>query len=305
MSLHRVLSGADLHSVVWRTFANATLRTAVGSYATTDVGKIAWQTDDDTLWLLKSVSSPGGSATPTWIQVNGTISGGGSSAFNPRAVAGTTHGSSNEYDAATGYTAVNGSSPLVVSQTRSHLVFTHTAESGVDVVRGVAHNTNLPSGDWTIDAHLAYAADFAPGGGQYAFFGISLFEDTATASADLLTFGLSRYASTDNALLCETLAEYGNPFTTGYSNRFIAAFHPNAPLAGYFRMVKSSTNYKLYFGGEGAGWRKVYEGTISTSFTKVGLVSLAKHSGSSYVTRGISDFVRVYASGNELDFIGA
>ncbi len=51
------------------TFADATARTAVGTYYTEDVGRLAWQQSDDTIWMLKSVASPGTSATPTWIPV--------------------------------------------------------------------------------------------------------------------------------------------------------------------------------------------------------------------------------------------
>lgn len=58
------------------TFADSTARTATGTYYSEDVGKLAWQQSDDTAWLLKTVTSPGASATPTWVQVGGSGSGG-------------------------------------------------------------------------------------------------------------------------------------------------------------------------------------------------------------------------------------
>lgn len=43
-------------------YANASARTATGSFASGDVGKLSWQQDDNTVWILTTT-------TPTWAQI--------------------------------------------------------------------------------------------------------------------------------------------------------------------------------------------------------------------------------------------
>jgi hypothetical protein len=64
MSFHRDKTGADIHTPYFATYADATARGAATPGAT-DVGKIAWQTDNNSVWLLTDDSPL------TWVQVGG------------------------------------------------------------------------------------------------------------------------------------------------------------------------------------------------------------------------------------------
>lgn len=52
-------------------FANATTRLAVGTYANSDLGKIAYQQDSQTYWRLILVTGGSPNAVPTWQAVGG------------------------------------------------------------------------------------------------------------------------------------------------------------------------------------------------------------------------------------------
>jgi hypothetical protein len=75
MTLHK--NAVGIHAPHSWTFANGTARAAAGEYYTTDIGKFARQSSDNSVWMLTSVASPGVGATPTWVQINGTGGGGG------------------------------------------------------------------------------------------------------------------------------------------------------------------------------------------------------------------------------------
>lgn len=80
MAYHDTYTSEDLHSIVRWTFVSAADRNAAGVYADSDIGKVAWQTDTDTFYLLKSVDSPGETATPTWVMIGASsVTGGGGS----------------------------------------------------------------------------------------------------------------------------------------------------------------------------------------------------------------------------------
>ena len=60
------------------TFASMSARTATGSYAAADIGKIATQSDDGSYWLLSSVTGTSPNATPGWTAIgppNGSVVG--------------------------------------------------------------------------------------------------------------------------------------------------------------------------------------------------------------------------------------
>ena len=68
MSLHSKLT--KIHVAENWSFANLAARQAIGTYATADIGKIGYQQDNNTYWRLVNVTSPGGTATPTWKPLN-------------------------------------------------------------------------------------------------------------------------------------------------------------------------------------------------------------------------------------------
>ena len=62
MAFHSKEVGVSIHSVYVWTYANAAARTGAAGFVIEDIGKIARQLDDDTLWMLIA-------AAPTWVQV--------------------------------------------------------------------------------------------------------------------------------------------------------------------------------------------------------------------------------------------
>jgi len=71
MSFHDVLTGADIHVAHAFTYANAAARTGATGLGSTDIGKIAKQTDNNTYWVLKDDSPL------TWGQLDAAGGGGG------------------------------------------------------------------------------------------------------------------------------------------------------------------------------------------------------------------------------------
>jgi len=69
MAFHKNLTGADIHVPFAYTYANATARNAATGFITIDIGKIAWQTDDNSVWLLTDDSPI------TWFQINAAAGG--------------------------------------------------------------------------------------------------------------------------------------------------------------------------------------------------------------------------------------
>ncbi len=70
MSIHSQQTiSQGIHTAIAYEFADAAARTANGAYYARDRGKLAWQLDDNTFWVLLSIASPGPSATPTWLGV--------------------------------------------------------------------------------------------------------------------------------------------------------------------------------------------------------------------------------------------
>lgn len=64
---------ADNHVIYTWQYANTAARTGASGFVNADVGKVAWQTDDDTFWVLKAT-------TPTWVSFG---SGSGGSTTDP------------------------------------------------------------------------------------------------------------------------------------------------------------------------------------------------------------------------------
>ena len=52
MALHKNLTGEDLHALCAWIYASVAIRLAATGFVLADVGKVAWQTDDDSFWLL-------------------------------------------------------------------------------------------------------------------------------------------------------------------------------------------------------------------------------------------------------------
>lgn len=62
-------NATSVHVVCNWEYADEAARTGATGFAAEDVGKFAWQQDDDTIWILTAT-------TPTWAQVGGSSGGG-------------------------------------------------------------------------------------------------------------------------------------------------------------------------------------------------------------------------------------
>ena len=68
-ALHSALTGTNIHVPYAWSYADQTAREAASGFAAGDVGKLALQEDDDSLWILTAT-------TPTWVAVgSGSTSG--------------------------------------------------------------------------------------------------------------------------------------------------------------------------------------------------------------------------------------
>ena len=61
---HSDLATGVIHIVANWVYANAAARTGASGFVTGDIGKVAWQQDNDTFWVLKAT-------TPTWAGIGG------------------------------------------------------------------------------------------------------------------------------------------------------------------------------------------------------------------------------------------
>lgn len=68
------MQGQDTKDIIYQlkkmkfydwTYANAGARTGATGFLEDDIGRVAWQLDNDTFWMVKSVSI----GVPTWVQI--------------------------------------------------------------------------------------------------------------------------------------------------------------------------------------------------------------------------------------------
>lgn len=174
------MSTRDVASPFFRTYADATSRAADTVFTAGDVGKVAWQQSDNTLWIL-------GDTTPTWISVIGGSGGGGavSSVFgrvgavvavngdyaaskvtNDSSVSGSTvKDALDTLSAGTGVTSVFGRTGVVVAAGGDYTVAQVTG--AVPDTRTLTAGTGLTGGgdlsaNRTLSADAAYAMQWIP-----------------------------------------------------------------------------------------------------------------------------------------------
>jgi len=64
MGFHNAIAAGGVHVVANWVYANNADMLAASGFVTGDVGKVAWETDNDTLWILTAT-------TPTWVAIGG------------------------------------------------------------------------------------------------------------------------------------------------------------------------------------------------------------------------------------------
>ena len=67
MPVHRDLTGTQVHTPITWEYDDQIAREATTGFETSDLGKFAWQKDDNSIWVLIAV-------TPTWVSVSGSAS---------------------------------------------------------------------------------------------------------------------------------------------------------------------------------------------------------------------------------------
>jgi hypothetical protein len=65
IAIHSQLSGSDLHKAYAWTYTDEAARTAATGFESSNIGSIALQADDNSLWVLTAT-------TPTWLLLNPT-----------------------------------------------------------------------------------------------------------------------------------------------------------------------------------------------------------------------------------------
>ena len=135
MSLHRDVSTGNVHVVHNWTYADQATREAA-SLLPADVGKVAWQLDDDTFWILKDDSPL------TWV----ALGGGGSGAV----------------DSVNGQTGVVVLDPDDLDDTLTTNKFTTTGEitklAGIEVGADVTDATNVAAAGAVMEADTSTAS---------------------------------------------------------------------------------------------------------------------------------------------------
>lgn len=72
---HDKITASDIHIVYFKTYANAAARTGDTTVTSEDIGKVAWQTDDNSFYILVAT-------TPTWLEItNSSASPGGNDTY--------------------------------------------------------------------------------------------------------------------------------------------------------------------------------------------------------------------------------
>lgn len=186
MVLHKNTTG--IHAPYSYVFADSTARAAVGTYATGDIGKFAFQSSDKTVWVLSAVTSPGASATPTWTQDSFGTGGGSGGAVNYSSFIAPASANADDDEFTGSYTWTDFQSTSGFSATVGDygLKITAPNAAGANRIRGAMKSLTLANGD-RIYCHLA-CQHFGAVGAAYLVGGMALVEDTASPNTtDLST----------------------------------------------------------------------------------------------------------------------
>lgn len=152
--MSNVIDGLNRPIERW-TFADETARTAAGSYASQDIGKLAYQVDNQSYYRLTAVG-----ATPTWVLVAGA-----SGAVLPSTAAYSPSGTTNTSFFMLGLGAAAGGSAVITPVKTGNIYvticggwFNNTANDGV--------TGKIAYGSGTPPAHHAAAQGTVVGGVQ-------------------------------------------------------------------------------------------------------------------------------------------
>lgn len=293
MTLHRSATG--IHAPHSWTFADSTARTAVGTYANGDVGKFARQTSDNSVWMLTAVTSPGSSATPTWIQVNqtsggnatqidgidvdltgigdgdglvydletdtiipGTVGGGGSSSpfdFYPFGVPASPDADDQEFQSGAAPGTDFNIGSVTVTRGDYGLKLACPSNSSAQNVRGRVFAVTLADGEF-VYAHVSTEIHTLSAG----FFdsGLALVADTA--------------APTTTAIYTVSLSQAGQVFRQNYSNKTTQSGSPTGLLVAsaicralWLGISRSGTSYTMWASLNGLRWYPIDAQTIGTA----------------------------------------
>lgn len=122
-TVHSNLTGTDIHVPYAWSYADQTTREAAGGFVSGDVGKLALQEDDNSLWMLTAT-------TPTWVQVS-VQGGAGLLAANNLSDVGSASTSRTNLGVADATTTALGrlKSPWLFTQTADQTIANDTTET--------------------------------------------------------------------------------------------------------------------------------------------------------------------------------
>lgn len=265
MSLHSAQT--KIHVPVNWNYANATARLADTTPVTADIGKLAFQISDDTLWRLKSLGSPN-----VWTAV-----GGGGGTIGPQYEQDGRPTSPNamddEFDGSSldpKWTFVNAG--LVTAAFKNSKLLLVSPNSGVSQINGIFQP--LPAGAWRFEA--AYTMNAPASNVQEAGLFIS---DTA---GKYLAFPLIYF----NGLLFWP-QEWSSVTTLAANLTSVPLESPKIFIAVQYNV----TNIICQVSYDGYGWFTVYSASATAYLGVLGTVGLFTNAGSGDMV-GVSDWFR-------------
>jgi hypothetical protein len=272
-TLHSALGTGEIHIPYQWSYADAAARTGASGFAPGDVGKLARQLDDNSLWLLTST-------TPTWVAVGG--SGGGAPADARYVVATANDSLSTEIV----IPSLAASADIVGAAGAGTAEEFDSASHGLtwDTVPAVADS------DTTIKSHLYiehtvagatyYATkDWAPAGAFDARTKVSVGSDhTLSAFAQarlivmtsdlgtglLLSFGVNREAQRANV--------EAYTFSGGTPTKREGTWYAYGVNQCYLRLTRdASNNCRFYWSSNGLVWWLIAEQSHTFTAEKLGI----------------------------------
>lgn len=283
MTKHRDLTGANIHVPYTFSYANSTARLAATGFVPSDIGKFAWQLDDDSFWILKDDSpitwaQVGGSAvaidlnigamteetTPAsgdWFVLERTgarykvdfdnmPSGTGTvlkTYWNADAPPASPTSQDDEFSNGSldvKWTELDHDTILTVTEETTYPHAMLTAATRAGRnVCGLAQA--IPAGDFTITCK----AHFAGNGVNWAYYGLALWENL-TATSDIYFFASQVGGGLVRNLVLHNMTDR-NTFSTAPIN--VTSVSTHVPHS-YFRIRRNGANYYYGVSPDGISW---------------------------------------------------
>jgi hypothetical protein len=290
MAKHADLTGSSIHTPFAWTYADATARGAAAGFVAGDVGKVAWQQDDDSLWVLTDDSPV------TWAQMagGGGGGGGGGAPTTAKYFVGAADGTLSAEQVVSGWLASadihgaagGGSVAREYDSGSAGLTWSPSTPATVDVNTTVLSHLYI---NWSNTTEYYGLEAFAPGSSDFAAI-MKVAIGHANPSGNDFACGLT-ITDSSGATGNKVLLQFGSNWASQRS--IIGAFTDNGggsfpsvgsswPVYGqevYLKITRISGTWSFWWSDNGKTWQII--GTSSTSFTvaKIGYRLSATGSG--------------------------